>query len=1586
MATQRRYTKALYRLKEERTNVPPRKERVAAVRNARNGKQATFDMLTGITPQVDFGIKHTSFDELRDVLARSKIKHEIDISPAVKATIEGLNTSFKDMFMTGNLTAGYVSDTIATAARDLNRTAEAGTSVIDRTMSSLMKLLWLVPLIGAAYFACTTVKSFMTVSAVAALGMFLSTILPEGLWEVISECWPKGSSEVDDHPTISNSDDEVEDNTVPQAGGISPSSLGHIISIALTYLTIGKKDPMGLVKGLMKEMPSYSRNVTSWTSLSGFLLEAIEGFVNHVRNIYGAKNITLMQSGIKAVDDWCARVMDVLNESHTGGEIMTPDNVQLLIALRTEGTNLTQLHRFTKEVSPMLHRYLSQLDVLCTTCSAAMHSFKGGRPQPVVLAITGKSGVGKTYLCKVLTTMVLRSLISKERAEELNYDFDSEVYMKGASEYWNGYAGQKAVIMDDWGQSVPVAGGENDFIDLIRMANCWSYPLNFADVENKGKNFFKSSFLLLTTNITNIDNCQKVIIAPDAITRRIDHGYEIVLTAEYTNSDGRLDYDKANLYRAEHGEYPYHAWNLYKYTFDIGSNAKRISPVPVGLKDIIDQIGLQIVRNEKMFTMSTTFNSDMLRKSYEDSHADKPIKPQSGEFFDCVSDLASATADLVGFTIKEYAHPKIKSCIASLKRTYAELLLYHTALSKQIWELASKPLVAFLLGTTAIGLILRLLQVYMPTVMGWFKPVVEKGKKVWNAIRKKKSIPDHVLAAAIDALDPADFQTAKLKDDGTYEVAVSFTPEVLANAYKRQTGIDMQSNEPMRYKQLPLRRVAGTTVVETDIKCQSDLYGDAIANMCSASTYKIRVEATEGSQTLGQILFVCGSVALMPEHFVEVIQAGIDAGNYGLKDHITLNNAISTKCSAEYTLEQFLAFPRKVVEGKDCLAIHFVGSIRAHRDLTTSFIVDSDLKHLSDIKVRVDTIEGKVQFVHRIRHMEASRVDTLKYSGGTVSKSVPDSFQYTGYTKYGDCGGVVTMQDTVHTGCRRIIGFHVAGKESTGIGFCNILSQELVLDLIHYFKVPTEIVPQCMSDETICRPPIEGSFLGLNKADKTYGMNPFSSLQRTKLHDAWGINPKRPAKLGTFVNKVGEEINPMVKAIEGYASPLLYFDENKIKRATYHAFEPTRKLTKKAPRVIYNFEQAVSGVDNTNINGIPRGTSPGYPYVLEGITSKRIFFGNDGEYSFDSARAAEVKLEVTRILDDAKNNIRNAHFYVDFLKDELRAPEKVQAGKSRLISASPMPYVIAFRMYFLAFTSAVQDTRINNGVALGINHYTEWDSLARKLKTKGPHCVAGDFKGFDTGEQPQIHWAILDEINDWYDDGPENARVRKVLWLEVVHSRHFGGLQGRADMFYQWNKSLSSGHPATTIINSYYGLVLFNLVWADIVGNARASDFWYHVYCCTYGDDNVLNIDEAMIPYFNQATIAEGMSKYGMTYTNEKKDGEVANTRTLSEISFLKRGFRYEKPLRVYVGPLELESALYTAYWARSKKLMHQNTKDNLEFSWSELSLHDPEVWDKYAPVMRSIYKERMSCEPKHFFTRDNYLDITMSLVPFWDK
>lgn len=286
-------------------------------------------------------------------------------------------------------------------------------------------------------------------------------------------------------------------------------------------------------------------------------------------------------------------------------------------------------------------------------------------------------------------------------------------------------------------------------------------------------------------------------------------------------------------------------------------------------------------------------------------------------------------------------------------------------------------------------------------------------------------------------------------------------------------------------------------------------------------------------------------------------------------------------------------------------------------------------------------------------------------------------------------------------------------------------------------------------------------------------------------------------------------------------------------------------------------------------------------------------------------------------------------------------------------------------MYFGAYQQWFQINRIDNQSTIGLNVYSnEWHVLATRLLSKAPigskNIGAGDYKGFDGSENPSIHWEILDIINSFYDDGIDNARIRKVLWYELVNSLHY--FNGR---IIEWTSSLPSGHPMTAIVNNMYNGIAFRFCWYNIFKNTPFEDkFEDKVYLATMGDDNVFSVSLDAMDNFNESTIADSMKLLGLHYTKEDKTTPDATLRNITEVEFLKRQWRYDQSLKRYVAPLRLNRLLETINWTKKGPYTVDIPRDNVDTILMELSLHDKSTFDQWSEKLVRVSREYLDYYP----------------------
>ncbi|APG78376.1 hypothetical protein 1 [Hubei picorna-like virus 20] len=809
------------------------------------------------------------------------------------------------------------------------------------------------------------------------------------------------------------------------------------------------------------------------------------------------------------------------------------------------------------------------------------------------------------------------------------------------------------------------------------------------------------------------------------------------------------------------------------------------------------------------------------------------------------------------------------------------------------------------------------------------------------------------------------------------EAVLSALYRLLTGIFSRKKKTSLQSNRPLT-KAVPIKskitlQHGGTKVVMDNIY---------------ANTYKMFHKSSKF--VIGQVLFIMGELAVQPQHFTETVEEQLSKGVFSPDDKLVFRNSVNADHSVEFTVEQYLAFKRLSKRDSDVEFIKFE-SIRAHRKIINSFVTERDVRyvggnpgilHVCEVDDRRTLLNTTMRQAWRLPSINVGK-SPLYFDDRRMDRY----YSYGVITSAGDCGAPLTLENADVFGGRCMLGIHCAARLTDNTGFSNVITREMVDQAVKEFSIIEDnfaddiesrgIKLQCGDDLPFVN---MGSFLPIGTVDKPISISPKSKFYKTHLYGSIGEYTHAPAILGPVVRN-WERIWPMEQAVKPYSSPLLHLELPLLQDAVHTAFKPFVEQTRNVNRELYDFEDAVRGVPQDKFRSIPRNTAAGFPYVYDVKGGKKEFFGEEMDYDLTGQRARDLRKRVDYILDQARKGIRLSHVYVDFLKDELRPIEKVEAVATRLISSAPLDYVVAWRILFGNFSSAMMRHNVATGMAPGICTYSDWSRVAMYLQQHGSAVFDGDFKAFDSSEQPCVHDAILEAINLWYNDSHENQLARKVLWLDLVHSRHIGGRGDNQRYIYQWNHSLPSGHPFTTVVNSLYSLVTLIYCYFDLTNDRR--NFWGHVSPLTYGDDNVCNVDDDKVESFNQITVSESMKKnFNLTYTAGHKDQDLEPYTDLAHVTFLKRGFLLDKGR--WLCPLELESFLFTHYWCKNKKLETQILISDLENALEELALHEPSLWSVYGRRVADILRDKFGRETNCCPTRESYLSLVLSRTDEW--
>ncbi len=775
-----------------------------------------------------------------------------------------------------------------------------------------------------------------------------------------------------------------------------------------------------------------------------------------------------------------------------------------------------------------------------------------------------------------------------------------------------------------------------------------------------------------------------------------------------------------------------------------------------------------------------------------------------------------------------------------------------------------------------------------------------------------------------------------------------------------------QGNKTFR-KSLIKNKPRGKPQLAFDATCDDIMY-----KIFKKNVYTFHQSTT--SEKMGCVTFIGGHDAFMPRHFAEGLLSKVEDGVMDPKSSVVLRCASHPELFYEFSFNLIDFYFDDQWGDEDICFARFPNVIPQAPDIRKYVMEDSDIlkKKFSGKLLRVDS-KGTLH----VPFTEIIPMTDLPYT----EYINPHGYCYPIPTKEGDCGSLLFVSNPL-TGSHKLIGQHVAGKTAAGIGYASRICSAHIKSYDDFMKGDDIQIdePQAFDKPFTTDSFGPQSFKTLFK-DRKANVPIATSIVPSPLYGTFRKSKFAPAKLRSFKNADGVEVDPWLKARTKYAKSSPYMNQSALDQCAYsYGSKIVEVSANDAPwgKKVFTFEDAVRGVPGVpNCEGVPRGTSSGYPFCLDiptGHKGKSHFFGKGDDYEFDSPYCSELRHRVSNIISEAAKGNRLEHIYFDFLKDERRPLEKSSSGSSRLVSASPVDLLIATRMYFMDFVRWYMSNRILNGSAVGVNAFSsEWE-LMRKCLNGNPNVdnlIAGDFAAYDACLTRQIQQRFLDFVNCWYNDG--NDLIRSVLFEEVCNSKHIYG-----DVVYEWPGGNPSGNFLTTILNTFCNNVILRyaglLCWDEfkygpgmhIVStpsqiSTLLSKMEVQIYILAYGDDNLISVGESMRPWFGQSSLTRAFAKIGFTYTCEDKDDSVTvDHRSISNVSFLKRCWLYDPVACTYVSPLSLDTVLEMSQWTTKKDKDFNYVKDTIDTTLKELSAHGEIIWKEWSKKIKDASIEHL--------------------------
>jgi hypothetical protein len=750
------------------------------------------------------------------------------------------------------------------------------------------------------------------------------------------------------------------------------------------------------------------------------------------------------------------------------------------------------------------------------------------------------------------------------------------------------------------------------------------------------------------------------------------------------------------------------------------------------------------------------------------------------------------------------------------------------------------------------------------------------------------------------------------------------------------------------------------------------------------------------ASVLGQAIGLQRDYYVMPLHFIDMMQQAPDGAYVSCRS--------PTKDTfMNFPLKEFLKFPRVDVPERDLTFIK-VNMVNFNKDILHLIVDEDQVKAASGRKVMSDILRINSNGCVRMNFCSSVRYDSGRLSLKGPSRTFTHErwLVYEAPTVSGDCGAPISLLSGREFGNRVLMGLHIGGNTMYHKAFATILDRQLVdKSLAELRKKAGDPVNEELSfAETALQAgmSIPKDLDVTDSADLPFGYDvlrqvggydfesgvltdtieaydalgavdpcgklttPVNTCTKSSLTATWMYEQQvfselvpdyklEPMKLAPY-RENGEVVYPMERALKPFCQPQRPINEDRFRQAVFVAMQKHAQATVNHYGSVWSVKEAVLG--RAGANSIPRKTSVGFPMCME-HKDKTYILGKDEQYDVDSPAFAQFEKEIRALEKLIRQGKRPWFAARGFLKDETR-----KLGKdARYIAGTSLHYYVLCRMYFGEIVADTMSTMHDHGMVCGINPYQDWEWLYNWIQSKGKKVWDGDFAGFDSSQQPQMLWVILEYINDWYSKRKgtsEDNDVRKILFLDLVKSKHVIGKGNQSDFVVQWQKSLPSGHFLTGFVNS---ILSMSCIVSAYIATTGRTDFWEQCSATTQGDDNLVNASDLVVEQFNQITTAEHLEKeYGMVYTAGRKGEELKPYLDVGEVTFLQRKF-LEKNGRM-IGPIRLESCLCNMYYVDKGDYEYKRSViiQMIENNLCELSLHPEEVFVAGAKLLTDVGRE----------------------------
>lgn len=1383
----------------------------------------------------------------------------------------------------------------------------------------------------------------------------------------------------------------------------------------VAVVTVGKSNKkLETVISTVSHFPQFSEGMADFGMM---VMGWIEKVVNAIRcDFLGEKEHTrLVTSGFEQLDSWVEECEELCAEMDEKGSLPNNNDVRMqLIRLQNIGREFLAASNKGSIMAGFrdrIHFYLRKLDEFFSPYRALGQDMVNNRPEPFAVRLSGGTAVGKSTVTTIFRDALIVSMLPASELDTFVKTPAAICYYWGPEQkYLEGYNGHRFFCVDDAWQLSETAG-QLDALSgfLIGALNAAPKPLHMASLENKGKVFFTSEIVFVTTNYQTAGAVAQSINHKDALDRRFNLNMRVVANPGFVKrigQDDSCDWEKINA-RHQAGDcgcpHPrpfgsfcedanrFIAYQVVKegVTNDLthpmtfkeavqyavrmlhlhrNRTSTMVESIEARRQALIDErrrflgvndMVMQQMNPEKSPPDLLTMNATTI-ETYNVAPAEEtePVSPIY-EFMD----MSTVGKYVVPVHFKMLSVEKKFSIVEKMKERGVDYPLefieyWNVALSRKpsAWWDSPEGMDSFILANgrsfpnwrARCSLGYRKFKIWLDEARASISSFWTKWKGVFATIGGLLAVGGIVIGMI------SLFSSPSSPQDKTIQAYMQGgnSDDMEIRGKKKEWVHKQNQKRPVKVQ------------MYDDPTCI-----DVIANVYKANMYEIYRPGFRERD--GLVTFVRGRFALVVLHFIKRYKKAIEDGDLTENSLMTLRQVSCPEVHFEVPLKQFLRYHTTEMMEKNDLVMVYLDAMPERQDIVSKIITNDTLDRKTDKQGAIVTVNSGVVYVRErtlipYESVEAESIDGSKHT-------YIEGFHYAVSTRSGDCGAPVYVMDKT-SGAKKLAGIHVCG---TGVeqGFCVVITQAEIRAIIDQFNKKDTIVQQFRytMDE---RPGVSDKFI-IVRPDRVLPQNTRSDIVPSPLYEKWGEAITAPSILKPIVIN-GEKKDPLLSKVREYSHHAPYLPEEVWDHFAMAQLEQCQRAAPDFKRVgVLTDEQAIYGIEgDPYMHSLTRGTSPGYEYGLRLLSSEvkfpgKILWMGEGpdKKGYDYQHLIDHMYQIEEM---ARKGVRTLEPFLAFPKSERLKKAKVEVGNTRCIWGSGMAFTAVWRKYFGDWCRFQQAGRIRNGVAIGVNPLgDEGEMMFKHVTEVGEDVMAGDYALWDASQRIDVKKSETKAINRWYND--KNDLIRNVLmttvWNAIVALPVWDPVRKQLEMLLIETFGITpSGFAGTAVSNSFEENMYKRYGHWDCRGRPKdmmgtTEEYNKFVRNLSLGDDHLTGVARAIRAIFNMVTYRESLKKIGLVYTNAQKEKDFTELFVpLDKMQFLKRSFRKDEGLGRVVCPLELKTILEMPYWTKEGPAKRTIAMDNFNTAIHYLSMHDEETWNKWAPKMMEEYGKAYGC------------------------